>query len=82
MGDVVSMFPSTDVPSVLRSIADGIDDGTYEDCDCTLVIGARVFHIGTIDDQQAAMEAIWNLTRGIHKLQFQVDIHESGLLDE
>lgn len=59
--------------TLLRSIADAIDNGTCEDEDCTVVIGNEVFHAGGDTLEEVARRTIWNLTRGIHKLNYLVD---------
>lgn len=79
MTNVVQLFPTADAPTVLRSIASGIENGEYPETDCTVILGSRIFHAGTVDDGEAAMEAVWNMTYGIHKLMFTALAAEAGL---
>lgn len=69
---VIRMFPNQHIPTGLRNIAEGIEDGEYSGDDCTLIIGSDVFHLGCSDDAQAATDAVFNMTLGIHKLMHPV----------
>jgi len=68
---VVPLRPLQDIPNGLRNIADKIEaaiqDGSKVQC-LTLICGEEIFHLGTIDDAQAAANAIFDMTLGIHKM--------------
>lgn len=78
MTNVVQLFPTADAPTILRSIASAIESGEYPKTDCTVILGSRIFHAGTVDDAEAAQEAVWNMTYGIHKLMFTALSAEVG----
>lgn len=59
---------SASVPDALRNIADQYESGDYGDDPATIVIGREVFHIGTRGDDKAAVNAVFDLQLGIHKL--------------
>ena len=59
---------SASVPEALRNIADQYEAGEYGDDPATIVIGREVFHIGTRGDDKAAVNAVFDLQIGIHKL--------------
>ena len=59
---------SASVPDGLRNIADQYEAGDYGDEPATIVIGREVFHIGTRGDDKAAVNAVFDLQLGIHKL--------------
>jgi len=65
---VISLFPNQSVSDGLRNLADDIDAGNLAGDGCTLIIGKGVFHLGPGSDEQAATDAIFNMTLGIHKL--------------
>ena len=67
MTKIVNLF-GYDVSTALRNIADGIDEGKFEDTGCTVICGTDVFYCGNVDDNTAATEAIWDMTFGIHRL--------------
>lgn len=48
----------------LRNIADNYEAGVYGDAPVTIVIGNRLFHLGTTGDQQSVMAALWDLEMG------------------
>lgn len=68
MSNVTMIKSSMDVAATLRSIADNIDSGEYSSDSCTIILGSDVFHAGCVSDQQAASDAVFNMTFGIHKL--------------
>ena len=68
MKNIVQIKPSTNLAVALRNIADAYEAGEYESKTCTLIIGVEVFHLGVFDDSQAAQNAVWDMTYGIHKL--------------
>ena len=66
---VVMLRPMMDVPTGLRNIADAIEAGEYDYfTDCTVVLGTNIFSLGEVDDSRAAVNAVWDMTYGIHKL--------------
>jgi len=67
MGKVIQLKPTQNVPNTLRNIADLYEQGEFEGT-CTLVIGTEVFHFGASTDENAAVNTIWDLEFGIHKL--------------
>jgi len=68
MSKIVQIKPNTNIPDSLRQIADDYDDGSAVGKSCTLILGVDIFHLGTFDDADAAVLAIWDMTYGIHKL--------------
>lgn len=72
--EVVKLFPCQHIPDMLRQIADDIEAGHYENKEntCTVVLGYEVFHAGSINADQAAKDAIFNMTMGIGKLNYYV----------
>ena len=65
---VVNLFPNQSVSDGLRNIADEVDSGELPDDGCTVIIGKEVFHLGPGSDEQAATDAVFNMTMGVHKL--------------
>ncbi len=59
---------SASVPDALRNIADQYEAGDYADDPVTIVIGREGFHIGTRGDDNMAVNAVFDLQLGIHKL--------------
>lgn len=57
-----------DIPEYLRNIADMIESKEYEFENMTLVGGSEVFHVGEACDEQAVLNAIFNLNFAIQKL--------------
>ena len=68
MDNVIQLNPYQNIPEALRDIAEAYENKEYEGEDCTLIIGTDVFHLGPVSPSQAAVNAIWNMTFGIHKL--------------
>lgn len=68
MGAVVPIAGKMHAPTGLRDIANGIEEGRFSGDSVTVIAGTDVFHLGCLNDAQAAQEAIWNMTFGIHKL--------------
>lgn len=59
------------IENSLRYIALGVENGSFQEADsCTLVYGQEVFHNSNlkITDEQAAIEAVFNLELGKTKL--------------
>ena len=69
---IIHLPQATSVSDALRNIADQYDAGEYGDDPATLVIGREVFHIGTRGDDKAAVNAVFDLQIGIHKLMAAV----------
>jgi len=65
---VVNLFPNLDVFEGLKNIADLAKAGEFPADTCTIILGTDVFHLGCASDSQAATDAIFNMTLGIHKL--------------
>lgn len=65
--NVIPFCPCQEVAPTLRRIADDVEQGIYKG-DATIIIGKEVFHVGKVHSDDAAREAIWNMTFGIHKL--------------
>ena len=65
---VISLFPNQSISEGLRNIADDVDSGDLPDDGCTVILGNEVFHLGCASDEQAATDAIFNMTMGIHRL--------------
>jgi len=65
---VLQIKPCANVSLGLRNIADQIDNNGIEQNDCTVIIGSEIFHLGVVSDEEAATQAIFNMTFGIHKL--------------
>jgi hypothetical protein len=68
MSNVFQIKPCAVPQIALRNIADGMDSGEFCAENVTIIAGTEVFHCGCVDDARAAMEAVWNMTYGIHKL--------------
>jgi len=66
--EVVKLFRDQSVSDGLKNIANYVDSGELPDDNCTLIIGKEVIHLGCVSDEQAAADAIFNMTLGIHKL--------------
>jgi len=66
--EVVKLFRDQSVSDGLKNIANYVDSGELPDESCTLIIGTEVIHLGCVSDEQAATDAIFNMTLGIHKL--------------
>lgn len=63
------MWPSLDVPTALRNIADDIKAAIYPNTTATLIIDSEVLGIGKLKhDGDAAMNAIWDCNFAIAKL--------------
>jgi len=65
---VIPIKQCTGISQGLRNIADEIDEGVLKTDDCTLVMNGEVFHLGTHDDSQSAVEAVFNMAVGIVKI--------------
>lgn len=69
MSNVKLLRPAgQDIPTGLRNIADQIEKGEFRPEHLTLTGGNRVFHLGTISDQQAAVNAVWDMNIGLSML--------------
>ena len=67
-GNVIHLFPAANVAEGLRNIADGVDEGQFTGKACTVILGGKIFHLGCVDDAQAAGDAIFNMTLGLQIL--------------
>jgi hypothetical protein len=65
---IVPIKPSNDVVEGLKNIIDGIENGSIAKDNCTVITGGEIFHLGTANDSQAASDAVFNMTYGIHRL--------------
>lgn len=65
---VVSLYPCANVAEGLRNIANQVEEGELPDDGCTVICGSDVFHLGCVDDAQAAGDAVFNMTYGLHLL--------------
>jgi len=68
MNNVIQLIPCADVVTGLRNIADSIESSDQVTDECTLIMGKEVYHLGQVDDAEAASSAIFNMTVGIHVL--------------
>jgi len=68
MSNVIELFRKGSVVDGLREIADRIENQEIEDDNCTLIIGTDVYHLGEYDDSRAAVDAVFNMTLGIHTM--------------
>jgi len=68
MSNVIQLIPNRDVPTGLRNIADAMEAGEYPDDGCTLIIATDVFYLGAVTDEQAAADAVFDMTYGLHKM--------------
>lgn len=69
--NVTPIKPSINVAETLRQIADSIDSGEHDGECCTMVLDSKdvfSFGVGRVDDSRAAVEAVFDMTLGIHKL--------------
>lgn len=65
---ITNIKENMNVAKTLRGIADDIDVGELQVDNATLIMGTEVYHMGTVSDQTAVMEAVWNMNFGITKL--------------
>lgn len=67
---IVELKPSNNVSKTLRTIADQLDSGQIDhgETGATLIIGSEVFHMGTHDDGDATVNAVFNMNIGLAKL--------------
>jgi hypothetical protein len=71
----VPIKPSINVAETLRQIADSIDSGESDGECCTMVLDSKdvfSFGVGRVDDSRAAVEAVFDMTLGIHRLMHPV----------
>lgn len=68
MSNIVQFKPCANLAVALRNIADQIESGEMACEEMTIICPPDVFHLGVIDDGQAAEHAIFNMNYGIHKL--------------
>ena len=66
--NVVNLRPNINMACALMNIAEEIQNGNIAESECTLIIGTDVYHLGCIDDREAAVNAVFNMTYGIQKL--------------
>ena len=59
---------SIQVSRVLREIADDFDNGAFNNCGCTVIIGNSIYGLGYVHDDQAAMNTIWDCNYAIAAL--------------
>lgn len=76
MGNVIQLRPNLSAAESLRNIADMMDSGEIANDECTLIAGTEVFHCGQVHDDQAAANAVFNMTYGISKLMQTVHLNE------
>ncbi len=74
MSNITPIKPCADIVQGLINIADSIEAGDIDNSNCTLIIGTNVYHLGTVCDEQSAIEAVFNMTVGIHKLMSPIFI--------
>lgn len=68
MSNVTPLRPSQDIPTGLRNIADEIEKGDFKPEHMTLIAGNRVYHLGTVSDQKAAVNAVWDMNIGLSRM--------------
>lgn len=66
--EVIKLFPVLDMPHCLREMADAIEAGEINAKYCTVLIGGEVYHMGTLSDEQATLEAIFSMTAGVQRV--------------
>lgn len=62
---VTLLRPSTDLVQGLRNIADQVESGQIKAQHITVVADSKVFHLGTVSNSQAAVNAVWDLNIGL-----------------
>jgi len=72
MSNVISLKPSLNIPEALRNIADSIENGKNIVTDCTVIAGFNIYHLGCMDDGEAARDAVFNMTYGLQKIMTPV----------
>lgn len=68
MSNVIQIKPCVSSADTLRRIADMMDDGEVCSDSVTVITGVDVFQCGEFDDERAVENAVFNMTKGIHKL--------------
>lgn len=68
--NVFEIKPSNSIPDTLRNIADRVETGEIIQggTGATLIINSEVFHMGTHDDCDAAVNAVFNMNVGLQKI--------------
>ena len=76
MNNVVRLYPNQDVVATLRKIADQIESGEVEADHLTIATSNYdLFQLGSINDDIAAKDAIFNMTMAINKIGSYVYEH-------
>lgn len=65
MSNVVSLYPCGNVVEGLRRIADQLESGELQHNRVTLVAGNEIFQVGTVNNSQAAKDAVFDLNVGL-----------------
>ena len=68
MSNVSPIHGSIEISRVLREIADDFDDGHFNNCGCTVIIGNAIYGLGYVHDDQAAVNVIWDCNYAIAAL--------------
>ena len=80
MSNVVVLRPNADIAAGLREIADTIERDGMQDCCATVIIEGDIYHVGTLDDTEAAIRAVFDMNVGLSKLMLAA--HRVQCLDD
>ena len=68
MNNVIYIRKCQNAPIALRELADRIESGAAGSQNVTVINTPDVYHFGAGSDEQAALEALFNLNYAIHKM--------------
>lgn len=68
MGSVITLRPCQNVVTGLRAIADEIERGDLLHDRLTIVAGDAVYHVGALNDCQAAKDAVFDLNIALSRI--------------
>jgi hypothetical protein len=71
VGVATPIHGSIEISRILREIADEVDGGGHAHCTCTVIIGTAVYGLGSVHDDQAAKNVIWDCNYAIAKMMAQ-----------
>lgn len=66
--EAVPIAPCTDIPKMLRNLADDIESGAYQPDDVTVIAIPDIFHYGRVSDEHSAAYTAFDLQWAITKL--------------
>lgn len=66
--NIRQLKPCGNAVLALRNIADQIESGEINAEECTVIVGAEVYHCGQHNDTIAVTNAVFNMVFGISKI--------------